>query len=257
MIATLLLALASPLPSISDNPVDVGTELRPMPEALEVDFALSALPPAMRSLATVYTLDVNSGYRVARRGTSGVECIVERTSWESGELRDDVFIPICFDDEGSRTLLKAKKDTAELRANGLEGEAIKKQIEEGFARGLYTAPQRPGVSYMLAPVMRTAGPPDLAVKTMVMPHVMFYAPGLSNADIGALPNLSDRRSLGYPFVDRQGHGIQTFIIQMIGSAETEQILKEEMGLIRDLCAFSSVLCVAESRADPTSSQGAN
>ena len=29
---------------------------------------------------------------------------------------------------------------------------------------------------MVAPVMRTVGPPDMQVHTMPMPHLMFYAP---------------------------------------------------------------------------------
>jgi hypothetical protein len=39
---------------------------------------------------------------------------------------------------------------------------------------------------MVAPIMRTVGPPDLKVRTMAMPHVMFYAPHVTNEDIGAV-----------------------------------------------------------------------
>jgi hypothetical protein len=66
--------------------------VKPMPDALEIRFALSALPPALRDDATVYVLDPAQGYRVARKGASGVECLVERTPWEMGELRDDVYV---------------------------------------------------------------------------------------------------------------------------------------------------------------------
>ncbi len=43
---------------------------------------------------------------------------------------------------------------------------------------------------MVAPVMRTWMPPDWKVHTMAMPHLMFYAPNITNEDIGAVPNLS-------------------------------------------------------------------
>ena len=38
---------------------------------------------------------------------------------------------------------------------------------------------------MVGPVMRTLGPPDLKVHTMPMPHLMFYAPHVTNEDLGA------------------------------------------------------------------------
>jgi hypothetical protein len=71
---------------------------------------------------------------------------------------------------------------------------------------------------MVGPIMRTIGPPDLAVRTMAMPHLMFYAPNLTNEDIGAVPNLSDHASLLYPFVDRQGVAEHTYMIQLIGES---------------------------------------
>jgi hypothetical protein len=56
-------------------------------------------------------------------------------------------------------------------------------------KGIYKAPS-PGISYMLAPIMRTyAGEPgDSTVITMSGPHYMFYAPYLTNEDIGNIPS---------------------------------------------------------------------
>ena len=48
---------------------------------------------------------------------------------------------------------------------------------------------------MTAPVQRTVGPPDLTVVTLSLPHLMFYAPNLTNADIGALPDLGNPATL--------------------------------------------------------------
>ena len=68
-----------------------------MPAKLETQFALSALPPALRGQATVYLLDPEKGYQLSRQGTSGVTCLVERTAWELADFRDDIYIPLCYD----------------------------------------------------------------------------------------------------------------------------------------------------------------
>ena len=62
---------------------------------------------------------------------------------------------------------------------------------------------------MTAPVQRTVGPPDLTVVTLSLPHLMFYAPNLTNADIGA--------------------------------AEKAKLLAAEAPLLRELCAYRDLL----------------
>src|SRR3546814_5759141 len=63
--------------------------------------------------------------------------------------------------------------------------------------------------------------------TMAMPHLMFYAPGVTNGDIGAKPDLADHASLAWPFIDRQGIAQQSYMIQMLGAAEKAAILADE------------------------------
>jgi hypothetical protein len=192
--------------------------LAAMPAALESRFALSALPVALRSAASVYLLDPKKGYRLARQGTSGISCLVERTAWELSDFRDDIYFPLCYDAEGTRTYLKVIMDAASLRAEGLSPDVLKARITSLYADKTYQAPERPGLSYMIGPVMRTVGPPDMQVHTMAMPHLMFYAPGLTNADIGAVPDLAKPSSLLNPFIDRQGNAEQSYMIQMVGHA---------------------------------------
>ncbi len=220
-----------------------GTAIEAMPADLETRLALSAAPPALRPDATVFLLDPATGFRLARQGSSGVTCLVQRTVWELSDDRDDIYIPLCYDAAGTRTLLKVIMDAAALRADGLGGPALKAEIAGRWADGTYRAPEKTGVSYMVAPVFRTVGPPDMAVRTMAMPHVMIYAPGVSNADIGAKPDLADHASLGVPFIDRQGIDEQSYVIQMLGSAETAAILADEKQLVDDLCAYRDVLCL--------------
>jgi hypothetical protein len=134
-------------------------------------------------------------------------------------------------------------DAAALRAQGFDPAALKAEIEKRFKNGTYKAPDKPGVSYMIGPLMRTIGPPDLKVHTMAMPHLMFYAPFITNADIGAEPDLGNPESLKSPFIDRQGNGEQSYMIQMIGETEKAKILADEKELIDDLCAYRDVLCL--------------
>ena len=242
LLRVLFAALAC-LPA-SASAADRGTApLRAMPEALEVRFALSAAPPALRSDATVYVLDPATGYRRVREGRSGVACLVERTPWELDELRDDIYIPLCYDAAGDRSYLRVKRDAAALRAQGMDARALKAEMERRWADGTYRAPGRAGVSYMVSPLMRTIGPPDLQVHTMAMPHLMFYAPGVANADLDAKPDLADRASLMWPFIDRQGHDAQSYIIQMVGDTEKAAIVAGQQDLLRDLCAHDAVLCL--------------
>ena len=182
-----------------------SSKIEPMPEALEIRFALSALTPALRGGATVYRLDVTKGYVLAQRGTTGVTCVVQRTAWEQADFRDDIYVPRCYDAAGSATYLEVLKDAEALRIRGMSPAALKVEIERRYDTKHYRAPAKAGLSYMLSPVMRT-WLPDGTVRTMSVPHVMFYAPGVTDEDIGALPNVSRDD----PFIIRGGVNAQSF-----------------------------------------------
>jgi hypothetical protein len=222
--------------------------LEAMPAQLESQYALSALPPALRDFATVYLLDPKKGYSVSRTGTSGVACLVERTQWELGDYSDAIFIPLCYDAVGTRTYLKVIMDAAALRAQGMDAAALKVEIDRRYKNKTYNVPEKNGLSYMIAPVMRTQGPPDMKVHTMSMPHVMYYAPGITNEDIGARPNLSDHDSLLFPLIDKQGIPEQSYMVQLMGDAEKAKILEEGKPLLDALCSYSQVLCVGKMHA---------
>jgi hypothetical protein len=162
-----------------------------MPADLETQLALSALPVHLRSGATVYLLDPAKGYSVARKGTNGFVCFVSRTEWEWGEFRKDLFGPMGFDAEGARTTFVGYLDVAAMRATGkYTPRQIKDIVISRIRNGVYKAPARSGVCYMLAPVMRvyTGMPGNENVATMSMPHYMFYAQHIVDSDIGTDPN---------------------------------------------------------------------
>src|SRR5262245_46137205 len=241
VIAISLIGLSAPASRATDPTIER------MPAKLETRFALSALPPALRDKATVYLLDPKKGYQFSRQGTSGVTCLVERTVWEWADFRNDFYIPLCYDPVGTRAHLRVIMDAATLRAQGMGPAALKAEIEARYKNKTYKAPEKAGLSYMVAPVMRALGPPDMKIHTMAMPHLMFYAPSITNEDIGAVPNLSDPSSLLYPFIDRQGSAEQSYMIQLIGEAEKAKILADEKDLLHDLCAYRDVLCLTKMR----------
>src|ERR1700704_6720377 len=109
-----------------------GTTIEQMPAKLEAQFALSALPRAMRDKATVYLLDPAKGYQLSQQGTSGVTCLVERTVWELADFRNDIFVPLCYDAEGSKSFLKVIMDVAALRIQGMSPVDLKTEIERRY-----------------------------------------------------------------------------------------------------------------------------
>jgi hypothetical protein len=225
------------------------TTIEQMPAKLETQFALSALPPPTRNEATVYLLDPKKGYQLSRQGTSGVTCLVERTVWEWADFRNDIYIPLCYDAVGTKAHLRVIMDTATLRAQGMSPVALKAEIESRYKNKTYGGPEKAGLSYMISPVMRALGPPDMKMHTMSMPHLMFYAPSITNEDIGAVPDLSVHSSLLYPFIDRQGVAEQSYMIQLIGAAEKARIMADEKTLLNDLCAYRDVLCLPKMKQE--------
>jgi hypothetical protein len=142
--------IAISLIGISSSPGQATeTTIEQMPAKLETQFALSALPPAMRDQATVYLLDPRKGYQLSQQGTSTVTCLVERTAWEQVDFRNDIYVPLCYDAEGTKAYLKVIMDAAALRIQGMSPVALKTEIENRYKTKTYTVPERAGLSYMI------------------------------------------------------------------------------------------------------------
>jgi len=245
IIATLLFALMA---SAQDKPTSKATEkIEPLPRDLEIQLALSALPPHLRDKATVYVLNPDKGFEVAQKGTNGFHALVARTgddtfrgSWPLTEYRDDILYPISWDEAGAKAQMRVFLDAAEMQAKGTPSVELKKIIQERYKKGYYKAPQRAGVSYMLAPVLRTYFNPEEGEKVVTMnyPHFMYYAPGVSGADIGG-------GSLGgmYPFVIMPGpHG---YMIQPLDLTQKGALSKQYEEMLARLCKIKEVWCVPQ------------
>src|SRR3990172_12448680 len=167
-------------------------KIDPLPRDLEMQLALSALPPHLRDNATVYVLNPDKGFEAARKGTNAFHAFVARTgddtfrgSWPLTEYRDDILYPISFDKAGAKEQMRVFFDAAEMQARGTTPGELKKIIKDRYKTGYYKAPERAGISYMLSPILRTYFNPEESDKVVIInyPHVMYYAPKVSNEDI--------------------------------------------------------------------------
>ncbi len=208
------------------------------PRDLEVRLALSAAPPHLRAEAAVYVLDPLTGYVLARPGTNGFTCYVERTDYTREFFRDDYVVPECQDSEGSASIVAVEFDVERLRAQSLSPKALKAAILRGFQTGVYRAPHRPGIAYMLAPLAQlNGGPGDGRVIPMNMPHVMFFAPNLTARDVGAGPVMGP-----YPYII--GSGPMAYVIVNLGETEKARITQDSQELLKDLCEYRAALCLS-------------
>jgi hypothetical protein len=78
---------------------------------------------------------------------------------------------------------------AEQRSRGATRAYIDREVKERYEKGEFIAPRRVGICYMLS--TRNAVMDDGKVQR-VGPRLLFYAPNLSNADLGTTPDLESR-----------------------------------------------------------------
>jgi len=232
-LATVILAAAAVPARAADR-----AQLDPLPRDLEIRLAASALPPHLRVDATIFVLDVTKGYVAAREGHNGFTCFVERTDYVRAQFRDDLLVPICFDPEGTKAIEPVSFDVARLRAEGkLSAQEVKDEVMRRFRDGTYRSPARPGVSYMIAPVMRLyMGPDSKDIATMNMPHYMFYAPSMTSADFGGGKVFGE-----YPYLANPGP--HAYMILHVGAAEKAEINRENQDLLREICAYRAIYCL--------------
>jgi hypothetical protein len=117
--------------------ISSGNKIEPLPRDLEIQLALSALPPHLRDDATIYVLSPDRGFEVARQGTNGFHAFVARTgddtfrgTWLLKEYRHDNLYPISFDEAGVKAGMRVFFDAAEMQAKGTPPEELKKIIQQ-------------------------------------------------------------------------------------------------------------------------------
>src|SRR5947209_8419298 len=140
------------------------------PKEIQIQLAESAAPHAITQEADIYVLGAK-GYELARKGSNGFSCIVDRQLPNTLE-------PECFDAEGTATTLKTRFFTETQRAQGVGEDAIQRAVESGYKAKRFQAPRRPGIVYMLSDHNYVFDPEQK--KIIHFPgHLMFYAPYLT------------------------------------------------------------------------------
>src|SRR5262249_5572543 len=169
----------------------------------EIALALSACPASVANKAGVYVLE-KSGHVKVRESQNGFTAIVQHALPTSQD-------PQCMDAEGTRKLLPRMLKVAELRAEGKSPEEIRRFLADAFAKGVFQAPTRPGVDYMLS--TENFVPNAKGAVVPYPPHVMFYGMNLTNADLGLDGTLgSDGNPVGPAFVAGEGSPYALVII---------------------------------------------
>jgi hypothetical protein len=221
-----------------------------LPRDVEMELAASALPAHLQEAATIYVLDPRKGFVVARKGTNGFHALVARTgddafrgSWSLTEYPPDVLYPVSFDAAGARAHMQVFLDIAEAQAKGMPPAELKQLIQERFRTGHYKPPARAGISYMLAPILRTYDDPEQSPKitTINHPHVMYFAPNVTDKDVGGA-----EPGGFYPHVIMPGpHGL---MVQALDLKEKAVINKRHAGLMQKLCKLKQVWCPPQGQA---------
>ena len=191
-----------------------GPRVDVLPEACEVGLALSAAPENLRPAVGLLILR-EEGYRRVRASTNGFDCIVNRD-------HPMAIKPTCFDAEGAATIVPKIVQVGDWLLEGLDTTEIERRVAEGFESGLFRAPARPGVAYMLSNFNRPWNP-NTETLGWFPPHIMFYAPELTNRDIGFDPASYEPGQM-LPLIAYEGpHG---FMVMVTG--ETRPRAKGEL-----------------------------
>jgi hypothetical protein len=198
-------SLLGVFPALASSPGAAAPGMLPavLPRAQEIALALSAAPRHLQEGAGVYAFETQGFVRV-RASSNGFTCIVNRDHPLSRK-------PTCYDAEGAATILPKVLRFGELLARGTPLPDIEAEIAAGFRSGKYVAPRRPGVAYMLSEGNRDFDPKTGGTRPFP-PHVMFYAPNLTNEQIGSTGDGAD----GLPFIAYPGP--HAFIIMMTPSS---------------------------------------
>ena len=188
-----------------------------MSVAEETRLALEAAPPHLQAGAGVYVLQAH-GFVQVRPSTNGFTCVVNRD-------HPRALKPTCWDAEGTRTIVPRVLWFGEQLMRGVPLDEIEREVSEGFRSGRFAPPARPGVAYMLSPRIRNVDRATGAERTFP-PHVMFYAPNLTDTDIGTAEDVGE----GMPFIDYQGpHGYMIVMPKRQAGAPAPAVAPRTLG----------------------------
>ena len=187
--------------------VSVATVL---PRDREFALALSAAPPDVGGKAAVYVF-TSQGYEKAREGENGFTCLVNRDSELEGY---QVLKPTCWDAYGSRTIVPAILEIAKRRAAGQAVADVTAAIRQMIKDGALQLFDSVGVAYMLAgDVADYDAATGTIVKRAFPPHIMIYAPGVTQNDVG-LAGSAAFKDVRAPLIYQSATGYRYLVVRV-------------------------------------------
>lgn len=186
IVTTLLLA----------GPVGAGRNIDAylMDEGEELGLAATAGPPSITVEASYYVLK-RSGFVLAREGSNGWHCFVERVWFysvdESTEYDPRVRAPHCINQEGSQTRMQDIFMTTRLAIEGLSQQEVESRIDAAYRSGELRLPERLAMTYMM-PKKQWLGQ---SIGNWC-PHMMIWLPYLDEGSVGKNELMSGHAVIG-------------------------------------------------------------
>jgi hypothetical protein len=152
---------------------------RALPDSDEIVLARSAAPAEISGAAAIYTVRAGKAVQL-RAGTNGCSCMVAR------DLHEGSLYPICFDVEGTKSVLPRELMEVSLRSIGRSEDAIVKAVDSAYQAGALRPPAALAVAYMMSSRQVLFSSP-LAGGVRVgawHPHVMLYVPNATAEQLG-------------------------------------------------------------------------
>lgn len=235
--------LASSAAIAAENFVD-------LPQHLEIELALSALPADLREEATVYVRDPELGFVIHQDGSNGWATFVARTSarfyqadW-AYEYPSDMLIPQAHPAQGQAQNMRPYMDLEKMRIEGVPASKAKDILKARFADGTYAAPEKGGISYMLAPIHRAYVLPSESdrIGTYSFPHHMPYAPNMPLHNLGEMDPHHRSGTLDHGGDDTGPHGYLYFMVQ---PDQADAIREKYSDLLTALCDHHANWCLPQ------------
>lgn len=204
------------LPLITGTSASAAEPLKLLPSGCEEALALSAVPERLRADATVYGLE-KDGYRKSRTGDGAFTCLVTRNHPES-------IVPVCFDRAG-KDFVTSLIRRGEMAQQGLpDSDYLAERAVKGKASDQF------GLSYMVSNYNYIYIPPMKRI-AKVPPHVMYYAPHVTDADIGGSQQ-DGMTNTGMPYMNDSGiHGM--IISNVAQASDSSAVIQHCTGQLMD------------------------
>jgi uncharacterized protein YndB with AHSA1/START domain len=191
----LVLSLATVSAAVAQSDRVTRPEAYLMERDAEIALARSAAPAAVTDSATVWVLEAG-GFVTAVKGSNGFVCYVARSmagnprrgdgSLSQGFLEPTIRAPHCMSEAAARSVGEWHALMTRLALSGQTQAAVDSAVRAALASGALAPPRSFAIAYMWSPHQHL-GSKVGAWK----PHMMIYAPFLSQATVGENELLGD------------------------------------------------------------------